>query len=136
METDSDGVHAPAGKGSIKGMPHTRSLHLYRAILREVRTLDSAPLRRKITRNTRELFQYYRTAGGPLVQELHQDGQAVITIARWLQSLPEVGLQPARGTGAVGRRARARTCHLLFGLVPPALQDICSKLRVYLFRLL
>lgn len=72
-------------------MPYTKSLHLYRTILREVRTLEPIPLRRKITRNTRDVFRHYRVAEGHLVQDLHKDGRALIAVVQWLRKLPEVG---------------------------------------------
>lgn len=73
-------------------MPKLSSLRLYREILREVAGLSPAPLRRKITRNTREAFAHHRSAPGHRLAELHEDGRAVLTVIRWLKTIPEVGV--------------------------------------------
>lgn len=73
-------------------MPSISSLRLYREILREVAGLSPAPLRRKITRNTREAFAHHRSAPGHRLAELHEDGRAVVTVIRWLKTIPEVGV--------------------------------------------
>lgn len=63
---------------------------LYRRLLREARALPG-PVFRKVTENTRQLFDRHRgTAEGERLQRAYADGEAAVRVLRWLAHLPEV----------------------------------------------
>ena len=71
-------------------------LHLYRALLRAVRSGNDggrplpAPLRSKIAWNLRQLFAFYADVPPSAAHDLLEDGRACLRVLRWLRTLPEV----------------------------------------------
>ena len=71
----------------------TNSLHLYRAIVREVKKLADRPVQRKLLFNARALFTTYKGAiDHTTVQGLHGEARAALSVIEWLRSVPPVSL--------------------------------------------
>lgn len=69
----------------------SKSLHLYRQLLREAKHFPVAPVGRKIAFNTREVFEIHRGESQTAeIERLHAGGQAALRVIAWLKLLPQV----------------------------------------------
>ena len=69
----------------------SKSLQLYRTLLRAVNAVPVRPIQRKLTYNIRQLFDLYRVPQpGTDLNKLHQDAEAATQVLRWFSKLPQV----------------------------------------------
>lgn len=66
------------------------AIRLYRSLLREIRGLREAPLRRKLRYNARQLWEAHREERDPqALAALQGEAAAAVRVVRWLQALPK-----------------------------------------------
>lgn len=71
------------------------AIQAYRSLLRQLRALEPAPLRRKLLYNARALWEAHRGEGDPTrLAALYEEAAAAERVARWLQSLPREHAEP------------------------------------------
>ena len=69
----------------------SRSIHLYRQLLREASHFPVAPVGRKFAFNAREVFEIHRgEQRSKEIERLHAGGQAALRVIAWLKLLPKV----------------------------------------------
>lgn len=77
-----------------------RAIQAYRSLLRQVRVLEPAPLRRKLLYNARALWEAHRGESDPaLLAALHEEAAAAERAARWLRGLPKASGPRPRPAG-------------------------------------
>jgi hypothetical protein len=84
---------------------------LYRALLKEAAALPAGAVRRKLSINIRQLFDFYKHKKNVDVSSLQEDALAAQRVLSWVRALPKVGLQIAVGFCLLPNSASSSTPH-------------------------
>lgn len=71
--------------------PNTKTITLWRSLLREIYKITVAPVRSKTLKNARELFELHKEEAAPeKLLQLHESCQAAVRFLFWIRALPKV----------------------------------------------
>lgn len=71
------------------------AIQAYRSLLRQLKALEPAPLRRKLAYNARTLWEAHRGESDPTrLVALREEAAAAERVVRWLRGLPKEHAEP------------------------------------------